>query len=362
VVTLPFVLAVVAALVVWLPSVEPGPAADRVRRIACAVAAAAACVAPGPWAAGLVALATALHAPGSSTRTGTASLAIAASCHAATAVAGALGAAEVALVASLLGLALRGGAVPFHLGTAALCARSPGVAIELGGTSIAAVLVHLAWVVPAAPALAHDAAPAIVVVGATAAALSGVASLSRSTLRGLWSSSVSVHGGMLLGAVGAAGRGHFAGAVFVSVAFALALGGFGLLLAAIEARTGPVDLRFPGGRSVRFPRITWAFAFFAAAGIALPGTVGFAADDLLLHALWEESPVSCGLVLVASATLAVALLRGWSAAFLGAPARGWTAPDLSRREGAWVAVLAGVLVAFGIWPMGLLAPTLAFFE
>lgn len=359
--TLPWILAGVVALVAWLPSLEPGPAADRVRRGVAGAAGAAACLIAGPAASGVLALATLLHGLGCGTRTGGVALGAAAAAHAATGLALWAGQGEIALATSLLAVAVRSGPAPLHLGTAALAHRAPAVLVEVGATGVAAAFLHLRDVLPAAPEAARALAVPVGVWGATAAALSGLASLSRPSLRGLWSSSVSVHGGMAIAALGAAGQGHLAGAVFVAVAFALALGGFGLLLAAIEARTGPVALRAGGGRSGPFPRLTWAFAFFAAAGVALPGTVGFAADDLLLHALWAESPAACALVLAASALLAVGLLRGFGAAFLGPPSRRFVADDLSPREGAWVAALAAALVGFGVRPAWLLGPTLAFF-
>lgn len=358
--SLPLLATLVMAVVVWLPSVEPGPPAAHARRLLVVAGAAAAVWGSGPAAALALAVATALHAPGSGTRTGAVWTGVAAAAHGAVALALATGRGELALALSLFAFALRGGVVPLQSGTTALAARAPAVLVELGATSVAAVLVHLRDVVPSAPSAAYGVAGPVVVAGGLAAALAALGSLRRHTLRDLWASSVSVHGAMLFAAVGASGRGHVAGAVFVAIAFALALGGFGLALVAIEARTGPIDLRVAGGRSQRFPKLAWAFAFFAAAGVAAPGTVGFAADDLLLHALWEESRAACGLVLSASAMLAIGLLRGWSLAFLGPAGRRWTAQDLSSREGAWVAVLVAVLVGFGVHPMGLLAPTLQF--
>ena len=50
----------------------------------------------------------------------------------------------------------------------------------------------------------------------------------------------------------------------------------------------------PGGRAGAFPRLAAAFALFGGAGVGLPGTAGFVADDLLLHTLWMDSPASDG--------------------------------------------------------------------
>ena len=65
----------------------------------------------------------------------------------------------------------------------------------------------------------------------------------------------------------------------------VALGGLGLMVDALEARAGTVRLAGPGGRVQAFPRLAVGFALFGAAGVAMPGTAGFIADDLLLHKL-----------------------------------------------------------------------------
>lgn len=356
--TLPLLASIVVVGVVLLPSLEPAPPRVHLARVGAAAAGAAACWIGGPWGSLALAVATALHARSARDA---AALGPVAAAHALAALLLAAGHPDAAVIASLLALAARGGTLPWIGATSDLAARSPSALVELGGTGVAAVVAHLRDVAPASPSVAAALTEPVVLAGALLAAGAGVACLTRGTLRGLWASSVSVHGGTLLAAVGAAGHGHVAPAVFVAVSFALALGGFGSLLEAIEARVGPVDLRGPGGRSVQLPRATWALGFFAAAGVALPGTVGFAADDLVLHALWEVSAPACGLAALASALLAVGLLRGWNAAFLGPPGPVGSAPDLSRREGLAVAALSIALVGFGVWPMALLGPTLAAF-
>lgn len=361
--TLPVLLSGVVVLVASLPLlfVDHAPA-GRLVRAGAAVAALGALFAPdGSLAFACLAVGSLLHARTCGSRSGAAALGLAAVATLGASVALALDAGAWAWVGSLVALALRSGVWPLHLGTAAIAERRPGALVDLSATLPAAVFVHLHHALPAAGPLAHGAASGLVVVGALAAVIGGLASVSAADLRALWSASYTMHAGMLLAAVGASGRGHVAAAIFVSVSFALALGGFGAMLVATEARTGQVGLRGSGGRSTAFPRITWTFAFFAAAGIALPGTLGFAADDLLLHALWEESPLASTLLLLASALLAVGLLRGISAAFFGAAPKVWTAGDLSGRERWLSGVVIALLVAAGIFPTGLLRPVLEAF-
>lgn len=297
------------------------------------------------------ALTLSLHAIACRSRTGGLALWLAAASVAVAIGAASVGAPSLVFGASLVAIALRLGVIPAHLGVAALAERHPAMLVELAGTSVVAVFVHLRFAIPGAETVAHDAATWIVAWGAVAALLGAVLALVQPTLRGLWSTSFTMHAGMLLAAVGTAGRGHPVAAVFVAVSMALALGGFGATVLALEARSGQVDLRAGGGRARSFPLLSATFAFFAAAGIALPGTAGFIADDLLLHALWEEAPVACGLVLTSSATLAIALLRGFSAAFLGPLAQRSLAPDLRFADRIAFAGGAVALIGIGVAPM-----------
>jgi len=83
------------------------------------------------------------------------------------------------------------------------------------------------------------------------------------------------------------------------------------------------------------------------AGVGLPGTSGFIADDLLLHALWFESVASAVVMILASALLAVAILSGFSRAFLGKPVR-QLAPELQSPERVAAVVFVSCLVALGL--------------
>ena len=70
----------------------------------------------------------------------------------------------------------------------------------------------------------------------------------------------------------------------------LALGGLGMMITSLEERVGPVAFAGPGGRGTVFPRLAVLFALFGGAGVGMPGTSSFVADDVLLHTLWMASP------------------------------------------------------------------------
>ena len=262
-----------------------------------------------------------------------------------------------AFLLSCLAVALRAGVLPFHVGVAALCDRAPVVQTQQLASAIALVFVHLRFVDHHATAV--ELAPLLVRYGAAACFIAALMTLVQRDLRGLYRGTTGMHGGMLLAAMGAASLGNFAAALLVAVAMGLALGGLGLVITSLEARVGPVAFAEPGGRARTFPRLAAAFALFGGAGVGLPGTAGFVADDLLLHTLWMESPVSTVTVILSSAMLAVATLVGFSKVFLGRTTPS-LAPDLHARERLVMVMLLVGLLTLGFAPWALLGPADAF--
>jgi len=290
-------------------------------------------------------------------RTGAAALATSALLAVATGLALQANHLTAAFVLSTLAVAIRAGVMPLHVGVASLCERASVVQTQQFASLIALVFVHLRFVDhhPEAVALA----PTVVRLGAAAAFLGALLSTVQRDLRGFYRATTAMHGGLILAAVGAASHDNFAAALLVTVSGGLALGGLGIMTTSLEERVGPVRFRDGGGRSQAFPRLTAAFALFGAAGIAMPGTAGFVADDLLLHTLWKESPVSTVTVILASALLSVSTLICYSNVFLG-KAKAALAPDLTARERAVAAALLALLLGLGVAPGWLLGPADAF--
>jgi NADH-quinone oxidoreductase subunit M len=290
-------------------------------------------------------------------RTGAVTLGVSALLSFGAAAALSSGAMTTAFVLSTLAIALRTGVVPFHGGVASLCDRVPGLHTLQLCSAMALVFVHLRFVDhhPAAVAMG----PALVRYGAAAALAGALLSIVQRDLRGFYRATTSMHGGMLLAAIGAASLGFFAAALLVAVAMALAVGGLGLMASALEDRVGPVSFQGPGGRGGTFPRLGTAFALFGGAGVAMPGTAGFVADDLLLHALWMESPASTIAVILSSALLAVATLVTIARVFLGRVTPS-LAPDLYPFERVSVVAIFLLLVVLGFAPGVLLEPADAF--
>ncbi|MFM8890144.1 MAG: proton-conducting transporter membrane subunit, partial [Planctomycetia bacterium] len=72
------------------------------------------------------------------------------------------------------------------------------------------------------------------------------------------------------------------GALCVWVSSGLALTGIGLVTWALESRAGVIRLDTPQGRFWDAPALAGFFLLFGLAGIGLPGTLSFVADDLIV--------------------------------------------------------------------------------
>jgi NADH-quinone oxidoreductase subunit M len=264
-----------------------------------------------------------------------------------------LGAPEVAFVMSILSIALIAGVVPFHAGVTSLAERAPMLQVRVFGTVMVLVWLHLRDLdhLPVAAQIA----PALVRLSAVLTLVPALLALVARSAAELYRSVVAAHAGMLMMAVAAAGDGHYVAALFAALTIGLAMGGLGLVMSALSERTGPIGLTGYGGRVASFPALAACFALFGAAGVGLPGTVGFIADDLLLHAIWEESALGATMLIFASATLAVAILSGFSHIFLGPPSS-TVAPDLLPRERRTLFGLLLLLVGLGVAPQVLVTP------
>lgn len=140
------------------------------------------------------------------------------------------------------------------------------------------------------------------------------------------------------------------GAFCVWISSGLALTGIGLVSWALESRAGPIRLDSPQGRFWDAPELAAFFLLFGLAGIGLPGTLSFVADDLIVSGSLDEQLHAGMLVILATVFAGIAMMGGWFHVF-GGP----LVPDgprhaiLPRERGALTALLA-TLFLLGLWP------------
>jgi NADH-quinone oxidoreductase subunit M len=143
---------------------------------------------------------------------------------------------------------------------------------------------------------------------------------------------------------------ELAGAFCVWVSSGLALTGIGLVTWALESRAGPIALDTPQGRFWDAPALAGFFLLFGLAGIGLPGTLSFVADDLIVSGTLDDT-IHAGLLVIASTVLGgIAMVRGWFHVFGGPPSADGPRHAILTRERLALTALLAALVGLGIWP------------
>jgi NADH-quinone oxidoreductase subunit M len=143
---------------------------------------------------------------------------------------------------------------------------------------------------------------------------------------------------------------ELSGGLAVWMASGLSLTGVGLVAWALESRAGVMRLDLPQGRFWDAPALAAFFLLFGLAGIGLPGTLSFVADDLIISGSLADHVHGGILVIMATVLSGIAVMRGWFGIF-GGP----TVPDAPRhailpRERVGFAALLGIIFLLGLIP------------
>lgn len=264
---------------------------------------------------------------------------------------------NLAFLASYFIILYRAGIWPFHKNVIQLTIRAPEAQVRQLATLLPLVYIHLRYLdhLPMATWIA----PWAILAGAFLTFLSALATLGAKSLNGFFSNATLTHAGMLMMAVAASGQGHHGAALFAAITMSLSLGGLATMVRGVQERLGSGPFSEMGGIASTFPKLTIGFLFFGAAGVALPGTAGFIADDLLLHALWSGSVLGTILTILASGILAIATWMTCTKTFFGKP-RIWKSiaifEDLDFRDRILAFSIAFTLILLGFAPSILMGP------
>ena len=140
------------------------------------------------------------------------------------------------------------------------------------------------------------------------------------------------------------------GAFCVWISSGLALTGIGLVSWALESRAGPIRLDTPQGRFWDAPALAAFFLLFGLAGIGLPGTLSFVADDLIVSGSLDEQLHAGLLVILSTVLCGIAMMRGWFHVFGGPGDSEGTRHAILLRERVALTILLAVLFLLGLWP------------
>jgi NADH-quinone oxidoreductase subunit M len=168
-------------------------------------------------------------------------------------------------------------------------------------------------------------------------------------------SSVSHMGFVLLGLASLTPAG-LNGAMFQMVSHGLITGAMFLLVGVLYDRTHTRDLSAFGGLGSRVPVYAGFLTFFSLASLGLPGLSGFVAEFLSLaggFGVWRWQTIVSVLGIVVAAAYMLKVIRQ---VLLGPLNEQWRSlADMSPREVLSLTPLLLLVLALGVYPLGLLA-------
>lgn len=141
-----------------------------------------------------------------------------------------------------------------------------------------------------------------------------------------------------------------AGGLALWISTGLALAGFTLTIAALEARRGELSLRRYAGGYERKTFLAVSFLVLGLASVGFPGTLGFAGEEALAHGAFTEVPFRGALVLLASALNGITVMRCYFVLFCGVRTTSSLAHSVRPRERVSFLVLVVLLLLGGLFP------------
>ena len=141
-----------------------------------------------------------------------------------------------------------------------------------------------------------------------------------------------------------------AGGLCVWIASGLSLTGIGIVAAALEGRAGPLRLDLPQGRFWDAPALAAFFLLFGLAGIGLPGTLSFVADDLIIAGSLAEHLHGGILVILSTVFAGIAVVRGWFGIFGGPTTVDAPRHAILPRERIGFSLLLAIIFGLGLVP------------
>lgn len=130
----------------------------------------------------------------------------------------------------------------------------------------------------------------------------------------------------------------------------LSLGGFGLVLRALEARFGRLPLVNYHGLYGHSPTLAVSFLLSGLGCIGFPFTIGFISTELLVESAVVASPMVGFAVVVASTLNGIAVVRSYLILFTGARHSSTVSLEISPRERISVLTLAALVLIGGLFP------------
>ncbi len=275
--------------------------------------------------------------------------------------------AGLALLAILIGLAVKTPLVPVHTWLPPAHVNAPGPVSAI----LAGVLLKMGvfGMIRIPLSMMHDTfrqwAPVLVVPALISIVYGALVALGQTSLkRRIAYTSINHMGYAVLGvaAAGALSTGERAGrqlaltgATVEMVAHGLITGALFLIAGSFWSRTRDYDLDHYGGLAGQAARLTGATTLAAFASLGLPGLAGFVAEFQIFVGTFSVYPVAAGVALLGVLVTAALFLQMVQKLFFGdRPDRLAGFTDLGTAEVVALVPLLALVVVIGVWPTWLL--------
>jgi NADH-quinone oxidoreductase subunit M len=252
-----------------------------------------------------------------------------------------------AIVPLLAAVLVRSGIAPFHCWMTDLFENATFGTALLYVTPIAGAYAAVRLVLPIAPDWVLRSIGLMSLITAVYAA--GMALIQRDARRFFCYLFLS-HSALVLVGLEIATPIGLTGALCVWLSVALALGGFGLTLRALEARHGRLSLSQFQGLYEHTPNLAMCFVLTGLASVGFPGTFGFVGTELLVDGAVEAYPYIGVAVVVAAALNGIAVVQAYFLLFTGTQYASSVSLMIRVRERYAVLTLAAIIEIGGIFP------------
>jgi NADH-quinone oxidoreductase subunit M len=215
------------------------------------------------------------------------------------------------LIAAVL---IRSGIAPFHCWMTDLFEKATFGSALLFVTPMIGAYAAVRLVLPIAP---EGAMKGVAIVSLFTAVYSAGMALVQREARRFFCYLFLSHASLVLVGLETATPVTLTGALSVWLSAGLALGGFGLTLRSLEARTGPLSLDRFHGLGEHTPALATFFLLTGLASVGFPGTFGFVGMELLIDGTVQAYPFIGSAVVIAGALNGIAVVRAYFQLFTG---------------------------------------------
>jgi NADH-quinone oxidoreductase subunit M len=253
----------------------------------------------------------------------------------------------MAIIPLLTAVLIRTGIVPFHGWVPDLFEKSSFGSALLFVTPLVGVYAAARLVLPIAPDWVMR---SMAVLSIVTAIYGGGLALVQTEGRRLFSFLYISHAAVILVGLEMVTVQGLTGALCVWISVALSLTGFGLVLRAVEARRGRVQLDSYHGLYEHMPMLAISFLLTGLASVGFPGTMGYVGGELLVDGAVQTFRLAGLAIVIAAALSGIAVVRAYFLVFTGTRHVTSVSLKMGRREKIAILTLITILLAGGIFP------------